>query len=213
MVLKVYGDWVQSVQRVICVLIEKGVPYEMVPISMAKGEHKSPQYLEKQPFGQLPYIDDDGFILYESRAICHYIALKYPDQGTPLLPTDLKENALFHQAASLEATHFDGPAVAAVVERFYKPRYFHLETNEELYEKAIADLSKELDVYDHILGKQKYLAGEKITLADIYHLPYGTLIGEIGSDIIATRPNVNRWFKELASRDSWKTVIQETNKA
>jgi glutathione S-transferase len=56
MVLKIYGDWLTSVQRIVCVLIEKGVPYEMIPISVAKGEHKTPQYLEKQPFGQIPYI-------------------------------------------------------------------------------------------------------------------------------------------------------------
>ena len=65
--------------------------------------------------------DDDGFILYESRAVCHYIATKYSDQGTPLLPTELKANTLFHQAASIEAFHFDRPAVTAVIERMYKP--------------------------------------------------------------------------------------------
>ena len=56
MVLKIYGDWVACVQRIACVLNEKGVPYETIPVSMANGEHKSPQYLEKQPFGQVPYI-------------------------------------------------------------------------------------------------------------------------------------------------------------
>jgi len=56
MVLKIYGDLVASVQRIVCVLNEKDVPYETIPISLAKGEHKSPQYLEKQPFGQVPYI-------------------------------------------------------------------------------------------------------------------------------------------------------------
>lgn len=56
MVLKIYGEWVACVQRIACVLNEKGVPYETIPVSMAKGEHKSPEYLEKQPFGQVPYI-------------------------------------------------------------------------------------------------------------------------------------------------------------
>jgi len=35
-----------------------------------------------------------------------------------------------------------------------------IETNEALYEKAIADLAEKLDVYDKILAKQKYLAGD-----------------------------------------------------
>jgi hypothetical protein len=56
MVLKIYGELVASVQRIVCVLNEKDVPYEIVPTSIPKGEHKSPQYLEKQPFGQVPYI-------------------------------------------------------------------------------------------------------------------------------------------------------------
>ena len=56
MVLKIYGDWVACVQRIACVLNEKGVPYETIPVSMAKGEHKTPQYIEKQPFGQVPYV-------------------------------------------------------------------------------------------------------------------------------------------------------------
>ena len=72
-----------------------------------------------------PYIlfsqDDDGFILYEIRAICYYIAAKYPNQGTPLLPTELKANALFHQAASVEIFHFTDNILKAVEEMLYKP--------------------------------------------------------------------------------------------
>lgn len=65
--------------------------------------------------------DDDGFILYESRAICYYIASKYADQGTPLIPTDLKGIALFHQAASIEAFNFNTHAESAIAEMVYKP--------------------------------------------------------------------------------------------
>jgi glutathione S-transferase len=45
-----------SVRLVALVLREKKVPYEFVPIDFYKKEHKSPEYLEKQPFGQVPYI-------------------------------------------------------------------------------------------------------------------------------------------------------------
>lgn len=59
--------------------------------------------------------DDDGFILYEPRAICRYLAEKYADQGTALLPEGLKQKALFEQAASVEYSTFF-PAVSKVVE-------------------------------------------------------------------------------------------------
>jgi len=52
MVLKIYFQ----PSSALCVLVEKRVPYEMIPVSMAKGEHKFPQYLEEQPFGQVPYV-------------------------------------------------------------------------------------------------------------------------------------------------------------
>jgi len=51
--------------------------------------------------------DDDGLILYESRAICRYIAAKYASQGTPLLPTDLVSTAFFEQAAAIETSNYD----------------------------------------------------------------------------------------------------------
>ena len=63
--------------------------------------------------------DDDGFILYESRAISRYTARKYASQGTPLIPTELKAEALFEQAASIETSYFEY-ASAAVSEGVFK---------------------------------------------------------------------------------------------
>jgi glutathione S-transferase len=63
---------------------------------------------------------DDGFILYESRAICRYIEAKYPNQGISLVPTGLQPNALFEQAASIEQSDFDPPASGIVFETIFK---------------------------------------------------------------------------------------------
>jgi glutathione S-transferase len=57
-----------------------------------QGEHKSPAFLEKQPFGQVPYLDDDGFILFESRAMARYIAMKYGNGQ--FIPSELKAGML-----------------------------------------------------------------------------------------------------------------------
>ncbi|KAI0739292.1 thioredoxin-like protein, partial [Irpex lacteus] len=111
MVLKLVGNPLSTcTRRVATILKEKKVPYEFVSIDFAKGEHKSPAFLAKQPFGQVPYIvEDDGFTLYESRAIGRYIAEKYRGQGNEVLPSkdDLKAVALFEQAASVEQSNFD----------------------------------------------------------------------------------------------------------
>ncbi|KDR68523.1 hypothetical protein GALMADRAFT_256753 [Galerina marginata CBS 339.88] len=206
MVLKLYGNTIATcTKRVAAVLHEKQVPFELINIDFKSGELKSPEFLKYQPFGQVPYIDDDGFILYESRAICYYIAAKYPNQGTPLIPSELKANALFMQACSTETQAFNDYAEKAVAEVVFK-KFHGITPDQEVFDKLIAGLSAKLDVYDKILSKQKYLAGDEITLADLYHLSYGAMLPVAGSNVIETKPNVKRWFEDLTSRPSWQAV-------
>lgn len=66
MVLKIHGSPQSTcTQRVATVLIEKQVPYEVIPINFAIKEHKSPAHLEKHPFGKIPVLEEeDGTFLY-----------------------------------------------------------------------------------------------------------------------------------------------------
>lgn len=73
MVLKLYGS-AMSFSRVLVTILEKDLPYEHVLIDIAKGDQKSEAYKKLQPFGKVPVLDDDGFIIFESRAICKYLA-------------------------------------------------------------------------------------------------------------------------------------------
>lgn len=123
MVLKLYGSALAAcTQRVLVTLKEKNVPYELINVDLTKGEHKTPAYLEKQPFGQIPYIDDDGFILFESVAICKYIATKYRSSGTPLIPdrNDFETYGRFEQGCYMEAAEFYPFAVAIAIQHFDK---------------------------------------------------------------------------------------------
>lgn len=66
-------------QRVATVPLEKQVPFHLVEVDMSICEHT--EHLERQPFGQIPYIEDDGFFCYETRAIGRYIATNTPTRG------------------------------------------------------------------------------------------------------------------------------------
>ena len=64
MVLKLYGSPLSPFVRLVAaVLLEKKVPFELVSVDLSKGEHKTPDYLSKHPFGQVPYIVCDLLIL------------------------------------------------------------------------------------------------------------------------------------------------------
>ncbi|KAJ7148782.1 glutathione S-transferase [Mycena crocata] len=200
-ILKLYGmRQATCTRRVATVLHELKVPFELHEIDFKSNEHKSPAFLEKQPFGQIPYIDDDGFILYETRAICRYIAAKHPASG--LIPTDPKSLALFEQAASVEIANFDPHAFKAVSELVMKP-LFGWPNDLAVAEEALAVLDTKLDGYDAILAKQRYVAGESLTLADLFHIPYAPFLTKGGSDIMTRKPNVARWYNELVARPSW----------
>src|SRR3989338_3083513 len=101
MVYKIYGIPNSTcVQRVLTTLKEKNLDYELINIDLSKGEHKSASFLEKQPFGVIPVLQDDDFLIYESRAICRYLEAKHKNQGTQLVPTEIKALGLFEQGAS-----------------------------------------------------------------------------------------------------------------
>ncbi|KAF8881347.1 glutathione S-transferase-like protein [Infundibulicybe gibba] len=211
MVLKLYGASYQAgaTSVVAVVLHEKKVPFEFVPIDMHNGGQKSAENLARNPFGKVPSIDDDGFILYESRAICRYIAIKYAGQGTPLIPPtdDIKATALFEQAASVEAFTFtpkhDAHQLPYVrVER----RYHGLTPDQAKVDEHVALLAEKLEVYDQILGRQKYLAGDEVTLVDLFHLGMGGALALCGTDVMTRRPNVARWYNDLTSREAWQAL-------
>ncbi|TFK88859.1 glutathione S-transferase [Polyporus arcularius HHB13444] len=209
MVLKLHGaQEATCTKRVLTVLEELNVPYELVVVDYATDAHKSPAFRAVQPFGQFPYLDDDGFTLYESRAIARYLALKYGGIGTLIPdPADLAKTALFEQAASVEQSNFDAFAVPLAYENIRKPRIGQ-QTDKAAVERLTAALEAKLAVYDTILGRSKYLAGDELTLADLFHLPYGSNLAKQNIDFLESPkyPNVARWWKDISGRASWKKV-------
>ncbi|KAF8182505.1 glutathione S-transferase [Mycena galopus ATCC 62051] len=198
-ILKIHGAKVAScTRRVATILHELHVPFELIEVDWQNQAHKTPEFLKYQPFGQVPYIDDEGFIMYESRAICRYIAAKYPASG--LIPSDPKARALFEQAASVELSNFDPSASKAGVHLNQKKLGWSY--NEAVITEQLKILDEKLDAYEVILSKHRYLAGETLTLADLFHLPYAAYVA-YGGDIMTCRPNVARWYTELVSRPSW----------
>jgi len=216
MVLKVHGvPQSTCTRRLLVVLEEKKVPYEVVIVKVMEGEHKKPPHLAKQPFGKIPYLEDDGFFLYESRAIAKYIAKKYESQGTKLIPADgdLKGYGLFEQACSLEQNYFNGPAEGLAYEKVFKSMKKLGEPDEAIVAKHTASLEDTLKVYDSILSKQAYLAGDELTVADLYHLPYAVMNKQIGfAELYNKFPHVTKWLDGLVNRESWIKVNEGSNK-
>ncbi|KAJ7220683.1 glutathione S-transferase [Mycena pura] len=191
------------------VLAEKQIPFNHVLIDIHAQDHKTSEFLAMNPFGQ----DDDGFVLYESRAICRYLCEKYADLGTPLLPSEVTKRAIFEQAASVESANFTPTAKAArdaARKQAMADTAHGRHQGKAALDAALSDLSATLDVYEVILGKYKFIAGDKFTLADVFHYSYAPYLAESRVDIMTSRgPNVARWWNELMSRPAWVKLKRE----
>src|SRR4030088_595403 len=66
-----------------------GIDYALHIVDLSKGEQKAPHYAALNPNMRMPTLRDGDYVLWESNAICQYLAAKKPDSG--LLPKD--ENA------------------------------------------------------------------------------------------------------------------------
>jgi glutathione S-transferase len=136
--------------------------------------------------------DDDGFILYESRAIGRYLAAK---AHSPLYPHDTPTAlARFEQAAATESENFASFAMEIYRERLVAPARGGT-TDEARVRVLCATLEGKIQGYERVLARQRYLAGDEVTLADLVHLPMGARLEPSGVGYLtdeARFPNVSR---------------------
>ncbi|KAK9924157.1 hypothetical protein M0R45_032540 [Rubus argutus] len=209
MVVKVYGPFFGNPKRVLVCLIEKEIEFETIPIDLFKQEHKDPEFLKLQPFGQVPVIQDGEYTLYESRAIMRYYAEKYKSQGTDLLGKTIEERGLVEQWLEVESQNYHPPIYNIVMHILFHPAQ-GLPSDPKIIQESEEKLGKVLDVYEERLSKSKYLAGDFLSLADLSHLPLTQyLVGAVGKDyMIKSRKHVSAWWDDISNRPSWKKVLE-----
>lgn len=196
--IKLFGNPGSTCTRkVLTVLAETQMPYELTVVELAKGEHKQPAHVARQPFGQVPAIDDDGFELYESRAICRYLSAK---ANSTLTPSSLQERALMDQWLSVEQSNFSPHAMKSVyhylLKRPQEPAV--LEQAGKLVELAYEVLSRRL-------AAAEYLVGSQFTLADIGFMPYIEYMQFTPAKVLLEKyPHVLAWWQRVSERPSWR---------
>ena len=75
--------------RVQLALSLMGLPFELIDVDLMKAAHKSPEFLNLNPFGQVPVLEDGGTVVVDSNAILVYLAAKFDSAGR-WMPRDPK---------------------------------------------------------------------------------------------------------------------------
>jgi glutathione S-transferase len=161
MTLKIYGVALSRAFRTLWIAEELGLPFELVETTFTGGS-RTPEYLEINPNGHIPAIDEDGFILWESMAINLYLAKKY---GTGrLYPTLLQDESRAWQWSFWAITEVERPAMTALFNRVVLTEDKRDPVAGRDAEKALA---APLKVLDGVVGPGRYLLGSDFTVADL----------------------------------------------
>jgi glutathione S-transferase len=183
-------------------LAQLGIPYQLVEIDILRGESRTPEFLAKNPSGQVPLLEvaPDRY-LAESNAILWYVA-----GGSPLAPEDRIERAealqwMFFEQHSLE------PNIGAA--------YFWLALvrgGRELQQHALEDWMEQgyraLRVMENHLKQHRYFAADRYTVADIALYAYTHLTHECDFDL-ATFPAIRDWLDRMAAQPGHVRMEQQ----
>ena len=157
------------VRTVKMLLAEKGVTdFEQVPVNVLQGEPKSPEHLQRHPFGKVPVVDVDGFRVIETPAIAAYLDALLP--GKTLIPTDLKAMARSAMTVSIVDSYGYMPLIGGVVAYHLFPDFVGGK-DEAMHHKGIADGKTVLAEIMKLRGSDRFIAGAEPSLADLYLAP------------------------------------------
>lgn len=199
--MKLYGSPLSgNTTKVRIAALEIGLPLEFVVLDITKAENRGATYLEKNPMGKVPTIDDDGFVLWESGAILEYLAGKKPEAG--LLPVDARGRADVMRWVIWGAAHLHPSTVMLMLERVIKPRLGQPGNDPHLIAHAQSELDRFLPVLEGQLQDREHVTG-RYTIADI---ALGTAFSSaalMGLDL-GGYPNIRGWSSRLEAREAWK---------
>jgi glutathione S-transferase len=183
-------------RKVRIALIEKGLEFERITIDLTKREQKNPEYLKIHPFGQVPALDDEGFVIYDSTVINEYLEDEYP--YPPLMPKDSEGRARARLMEDLRDNHFNPPCVQLVRE-LRRPEG---ERDAHNIEQAKADIAKCFDLIEKELVGHEYLAGP-FSLADIAFMANIEALERLQIQIDPKFRNTIAWIARLKARPSF----------
>jgi glutathione S-transferase len=189
-----------NVRRVRLTAAVLGLSLDEKVVDLAKGEHRSPEYLALNPNGAVPTLVDGDFVLTESRAIMQYLASKKPEAG--LVPRDEAARADVTRWQFWDAAHFSPQLGTMTFEKIIKPMMGG-EPDTRKIDEALSNFRRFAAVLDKRLEGRSYVVGTALTIADLTlasSLMYATQL-EIP---LPEFPNIAAWYARITALDAWK---------
>uniref|UniRef100_A0A674CJQ1 Eukaryotic translation elongation factor 1 gamma n=1 Tax=Salmo trutta TaxID=8032 RepID=A0A674CJQ1_SALTR len=163
--------------------------------------NRTPAFLNNFPLGKVPaFQGDDGFCLFESNAIAHYLSNEALRGSSPQAQSQVLQWMSFADAEIIP------PASAWVF-----PTLGIMQFNKQATEQAKEEVKKVLSVLNHHLNTRTFLVGERVSLADISVACSMIWLYKqvLEPSFRQPFPNVTRWFQTCVNQPQFKTVLGE----
>lgn len=180
-------------------LEELGIPFERKVMDPKVREHRQAPYLGINPFGKVPAIEDGDFKLYESFAVCTYLA----DKVGKLIPKEgTKERALYNQWCSFAVSTLEPIAARVVNFDFFTAKDA---TTEKLRAESLEIVNGFFATLDKELGTRPYLLGESFSVADIILSSVARYVGH--TEVTQKYSNLQKYLEKNYARPAFKKAL------
>lgn len=185
-------------------LAEKGVAHDLVEVpfdALRSAEHRA-----RHPFGKMPAFEHDGFALYETQAIMRYVDEAFA--AAPLQPIDLHQFSRMNQIIGIvDAYAWRAIAAGIVFNRLMAPQR-GLPTDEAAVAKAVPQAKLCLAEFARIAGDDDFLAGDRVSLADLMVAPLVYYLGKTpeGPTLLPEHPKLQAWARRIEDRQSFQVT-------
>lgn len=199
--------------RVRFVVYVKGIARDLQVLSpSALGGMRTPEYLQRNPFGKMPLLltRDPNLAVFESDAIARYLNDVYKDRGPDLVPNDVDARAKMDMAIAIHDHHLS--SIQGCMYRDYgddvRTRAAHLQ-----------QLHQCLEALEHVAVGAPYLAGSEVSLADATWLPTMVFCEYIlprkfgWKDVFHNRPKLRTWWEAMHQLPEGNQVDEEVRGA
>ncbi|KAF5578405.1 glutathione S-transferase [Fusarium pseudoanthophilum] len=204
-------------QRLQLVILELGLDItDIHEVDILKREQQKPEFLDINPFGAVPCLQDHShdpvLVLTESRAIARYLADRYGGLDNKLIPDDKVAKAKFEEAASIELTSFDAVANPLAFEAYFKSQFMNQEPKEQVVQDLKVKLERVLRLLDQKLSTQPFMAGETVTLVDLFYVPYMHYLQYgVWPTLLDAHENLLTWWNQMKGRVSYQQIYVDEN--
>jgi glutathione S-transferase len=193
------GPWQSSYLRTarICCL-EKGVSPTVQPLDMGSDQHRA-----LHPWGKVPIFRHGDVQLIETSAICRYLDATF--DGPSLIPTDVRQAAVMEQWISAINAYVYDHAIRNYALQYILPGMSKQPPNREVIDRTVPLMQRDLELLDAAYGKSRWIAGDAISIADLFMAPIVATAGQFpeAAAALARCRNLGRAFDAFSKRESF----------